>query len=84
MNEDLDAMLFQLICSTEQEAVVATSSSKFFTMNDNTTQSLDRPQIKRKPLLDTRQTMTKTLRSRNNVTLFTRPYLHVSLLCFYF
>lgn len=40
--------------------------SKFFSMNDNTTQSLDRPWIKIKLPLDTRQTMTKTLWSRNN------------------
>lgn len=37
MNEDLDAMLFQLICSREKQAVVATSSSEFFVMKDNTT-----------------------------------------------
>lgn len=37
MNEDLDAMLFQLIRSREQQAVVATSSSEFFVMKDNTT-----------------------------------------------
>lgn len=53
MNGDSDAMPFQLIYSGDQVAVGATPSSKFFVMTYNTTQSLDRPRIKRKLLLDT-------------------------------
>lgn len=54
MNGDSDATPFQLIYSGDQVAVGAMPSSKFFIMNYNTTQSLDRPRMKRKLLLDTR------------------------------
>lgn len=62
--------IHELVCSREREALVATPSSKFFTQSPWTDHGSKENFCW--------QTMTKTLWSRNNTTLFTRPYLCLS------